>query len=166
MSKKEGKDTSIAVRRPFAARPWRPAEFDTLFDRFFSGAWPRQFQRPWFNPPLPHEFGIDAPPLDLYEEKNELVIKAEIPGIAKEDLDISVTENMLTIKGEKRKEETIKEVDYFRSERDFGMFSRSIELPVHVKVDGVKATFRNGVLEIRLPKTEAAKHNVVHVRVA
>ena len=81
-------------------------------------------------------------------------------------MDISLDGNTLTIKGEKRKEEEVKEEDYYRSERAYGAFSRSIELPVAVQTDKVNASFKNGVLEIRLPKTEEAKKNVVKVKVA
>ena len=72
----------------------------------------------------------------------------------------------MTIKGEKKKEEEVKEEDYYRSERSYGAFSRGIELPVAVQTDKVNASFKNGVLEIRLPKTEEARKNVVKVKVA
>jgi len=90
--------------------------------------------------------------VDIYEEKDEI--------------DITLDGNTLTIKGEKKKEEEIKDEDYYRCERTFGAFSRSIDLPSEVKADKVNASFKNGVLEIRLPKTEEAKKNVLKVKVA
>ena len=109
---------------------------------------------------------LATPALDVYDQKDDLIVKAEIPGLSKEEIDISLEGNMLTIKGEKRKEEEVKEEDYYRSERAYGAFSRSIELPAAVQTDRVNASFKNGVLEIRLPKTEEAKKNVVKVKVA
>ena len=109
---------------------------------------------------------LAAPALDVYDQRDDLIVKAEIPGLSKEEIDISLEGNTLTIKGEKRKEEEVKEEDYYRSERAYGAFSRSIELPVAVQTDKVNASFKNGVLEIRLPKTEEAKKNVVKVKVA
>jgi HSP20 family protein len=162
---KESKETKIEPRRTADIRPWRFSDFDSVFDRMFGSSWMRPFPRPWSmleTETLP----IDAPAVDMYEEKDELVVKAEMPGLAKEDLDVTVTGNTLTIKGEKKKEEEVKEKDYYRCERSYGSFSRSIELPAEVKTDQVKASFKNGVLEIRLPKTEEAKNNVVQVKVA
>jgi len=109
---------------------------------------------------------VELPTLDVYDEKDDLIVKAEIPGLTKDEIDISLDGNTLTIKGEKKKEEEVKEDDYYRCERSFGTFSRTIELPMEVKVDKVNASFKNVILEIRLPKAEEAKKNVVKVRVA
>ena len=109
---------------------------------------------------------LDAPALDVYEQKDDLIVKAEIPGLTKDEIDISLEGNTLTIKGEKKKEEEVKEEDYYRCERTYGAFSRSVELPVAVQTHKVNAAFKNGVLEIRLPKTEEAKKSVVKVKVA
>jgi len=104
--------------------------------------------------------------MDVFEQKDDVIVKAEIPGLTKEEIDISLEGNTLTIKGEKKEEEEIKEEDYYRSERTYGAFSRSIEPPVAVQTDKVNASFKNGVLEIRLPRTEEAKKSVVKVKVA
>jgi HSP20 family protein len=103
--------------------------------------------------------------VDLFEDKNEIVIKAELPGMEKENVEVKLTDHMLTIKGEKKKEEEVKEENYYRSERSYGSFIRTLELPADVHADKVKASFKNGVLEVRLPKTEEAKTKEVKVKV-
>lgn len=108
---------------------------------------------------------LQAPVLDVYEEKDEVVVKAELPGLSKDEIEVNLTGSMLTLKGEKKKEEEIKEKDYYRSERSYGAFTRSVELPSEVKTDQVRATFKDGVLEIRAPKTEEAKKKSVSVKI-
>jgi len=108
---------------------------------------------------------LEAPAVDLFEDKNEIVIKAELPGMEKENVEVKLTDHMLTIKGEKKKEEEIKEENYYRSERSYGSFIRTLELPADVHADKVKASFKNGILEVRLPKTEEAKSKEIKVKV-
>jgi HSP20 family protein len=93
------------------------------------------------------------------------VVTAELPGIDKDNISVNLTDHTLTIKGEKKKEEEIKEENYYRSERSYGSFLRTLELPRDVHADKVKASFKNGVLEVRLPKTEEAKAKEVKVKV-
>lgn len=163
---KEVKETKPAVRRAAEIRPWLSSDIEGMFERMFDNSRLRPFPSPWLDFRRPRTFELEAPAIDIFEDKDDLVVKAEIPGLLKDEIDVSVTGKVLTIKGEKKKEEEIKEKDYYRSERSFGAFSRTIELPVEVKANDVKASFKNGVLEIRLPKTEEAKKNVVHVKVA
>ena len=108
---------------------------------------------------------VVAPTVDLYEEKDEIVVKAELPGIDKNNIEVNLTDHMLTIKGEKKKEEEVKEKNYYRSERSYGSFLRTLELPKDVHADKVKASFRNGILEVRMPKTEEAKAKEIKVKV-
>jgi HSP20 family protein len=138
-----------------------------MFEDWFEDYWSRPFPRLW-RPDFwrLRPINIEAPALDVYEEKDDLIVKAEIPGLTKDEIDISLEGNTLTIKGEKKKEEEVKEEDYYRCERSFGSFARSIELPVDVQTDKVNATFKNGLLEMRLPKSEHARKNVVKVNVA
>jgi len=110
-------------------------------------------------------FSLRAPAVDLYEGDNEVVIKAEVPGMGKGDLKVDLTDSMLTISGEKKKEEDIKEEAYTYSERSYGSFTRSLNLPCAVKSDKAKATFKNGVLEVKLPKTEEAKKRHTTVKI-
>lgn len=106
-----------------------------------------------------------SPAVDMYDKKNEIVVKAEVPGVEKENINISLTDNTLTIKGEIKKEEEIKEEDYHYSERSYGSFVRVLTLPAKVQADKVKASFSNGILEIHLPKAEGAKPKEIKVGV-
>jgi HSP20 family protein len=108
---------------------------------------------------------ISAPVVDLFDEKDEVVVKAELPGMAKDDIEIDISDHQLTVKGEKKKEEKIKEENYYCSERSYGSFMRVLDLPSEVQSDKVHASYKNGVLEIRLPKTEAAKKKEIKVKV-
>lgn len=101
--------------------------------------------------------GTWAPPVDIYETDETLVIKAEVPGFAKEDLHIEINDNTLTLKGERQADSTVKEEQYHRRERAYGAFQRSFLLPAMVDQGKVQAMYRDGVLELRLPKAEAAK---------
>ncbi len=112
------------------------------------------------------DFEVTAPALDVYEENDTIVVKADIPGLAKEDLDVSLTDDVLTIRGEKKREEKVEEKNYFLSERAVGRFSRSIRLPVEVEADKAAATFKDGTLELRLPKSETAKKKSRSIRIA
>jgi HSP20 family protein len=103
--------------------------------------------------------------VDIFEEGDDIVVKAEIPGIAKEDLEVSVTDNTITISGEKKKEEKIEKKNYFRMERTYGSFTRSIPVPSEIEKDKIKAKFKDGVLEIRAPKTEEAKQQAKKVNI-
>ena len=138
-------------------------EMDRMMDDFwrhpFAGIW--DMSRRW----PARTLGIEMPVVDIYEEKDEVVVKAEVPGLSKDDLSVNLSDSVLTIKGSKSREESISEDDYCRSERAFGSFSRCVELPAEVKEDQIKATFKNGVLEIRLPKTEESKKRVVKVKI-
>lgn len=106
-----------------------------------------------------------SPRLDVYEEGNDVVIKTEVPGMERDDIEISLEGNTLTLKGEKKKEEKIEDKDYSYSERYFGSFTRTIELPTDVQTDKVTAVLKNGVLNIRLPKLETAKKKEVKIKV-
>ena len=106
-----------------------------------------------------------APAVDIYEEKDNLVIKADLPGIDSKDLNIDITGDTLTIKGEKHREEETKEKGYYRTERLFGSFQRVIALPSTVDPEKVNASCKNGVLEITLGKREEAKPRQIEVKV-
>ncbi len=110
--------------------------------------------------------GVWAPLLDIYETKDHVVLKAELPGMKLEDIDITIVGDILTLKGERKREEEVKEENYYRVERAYGAFHRSIPLPSVVDTDQVKATYKDGVLEIKLPKKEETKTREVKVEVA
>ena len=101
--------------------------------------------------------GAWNPSVDISETKDNLIIKAEMPGMNKEDVKISIHDNILTLKGEKKQEKEEKEENYHRVERSYGSFCRSFALPASVKADQVKASYKDGVLNISLAKIEEAK---------
>ncbi len=105
------------------------------------------------------------PAIDMYEEKNHFIIKVEVPGVEKDDINVTVADNALLIRGETKKEETAKEQDYYYSEFRYGGFSRSIPLPAGVKTEEIKATFKNGVLRLEVPKQDEEKEKEIKIEV-
>jgi HSP20 family protein len=111
--------------------------------------------------------GAWMPPVDIYSTgEHELVIKAEIPGINKDEIDITVENFTLTIRGEKKTEQTVKDDQFHRVERSYGTFTRSFALPHTVDSDKVAAEYKDGVLTIKLPQREEAKPKQIKVNVA
>ena len=111
------------------------------------------------------ELTVWAPAVDIYETENELVLKADLPDINEKDLDVRVENNMLTIRGERKFEEKVKEDNYLRVERSYGSFSRSFSLPTTVNTEAIKAQYTNGVLTVELPKRAESKPKQVKVNV-
>ncbi len=97
------------------------------------------------------------PSVDLSENKDSFVLKAELPGMKKEDVKVTLQNNILTISGEKKQEQEEKGKTFHRIERSYGSFNRTVELPVAVKTDAIKADFKDGILTVELPKVEEAK---------
>ena len=141
---------------PWTGMPSLKQEMDRLFDRFGELKWD-EF------PTL----GEWAPSLDLSETKDNLVVKMEVPGMDPKDIQISLQENLLTVKGEKKQEKEEKEEKeerYHRVERTYGVFTRSVRLPVAVDGSKVNATFKNGLLTVTLPKTPASKGTLIPIK--
>lgn len=109
--------------------------------------------------------GVWFPPVDILESKDSYLIRAELPGMKKEDFNLEVTDGTLTLSGERKFDEPANGVEYQRMERVAGKFSRSFYLPQTVKSDGIKATYREGILEIHLPKADEAKPKQIEVSV-
>ncbi len=101
--------------------------------------------------------GAWTPPVDIFETEEALVMKAELPGFTKDDISIELKENALTLRGKRKHTTEAKEENYHRRERIYGAFQRSFMLPTTVDQSNVQATYKDGVLELRLPKAEAAK---------
>jgi len=123
-------------------------EIDRMFDDFF-GTLPERLTTGWEN--------VWSPSVDISETDDEIIVTAELPGVKKEDIKISLQDNVLTIRGEKKQEKEHKDENYHRIERAYGSFQRSFTLPTPVNTDKIKASFKDGVLKIQLPKTEEAK---------
>jgi HSP20 family protein len=103
-------------------------------------------------------------PLDIYQTKDDVVVKATLPGMKPEEVDISITGDTLTIKGEHKEEQEVKEAEYIRREHRYGIFSRTVTLPVAIQSEKAQAAFDNGMLVLTLPKAEAMKPKQIKVK--
>ena len=157
MSKKDKESREVAPWPGFSDLARWEREMERLFENFFA----RRMGSPRSGGLSPL-FGSNMPALDLYDDNNELVAKVELPGLDKDDIDISISDHTLTVKAEKKHEEEIKQENYHRVERSRGAIRRTIDLPADVEPDQVKATCKNGVLEIRMPRsrTEQEKQKI------
>jgi HSP20 family protein len=104
-----------------------------------------------------------APLVDIFEDANEIVVRAELPGVSQEEIDIELTGDTLTIKGERKFEDAQRRDNYVRVERSYGQFQRSFTIGVPVQNDAVSASYKEGILEVHLPKSEATKPKKVKV---
>jgi len=111
-------------------------------------------------------FGAWAPPVDIFEKNDRLVIRAEIPGVQKEDMDVRIENGVLTLHGERKQETQVREEDAYRMERVYGTFTRSFTLPKTVDGAKVAATYKDGVLEVTVPKAESEKPKRVEIKAA
>jgi HSP20 family protein len=111
-------------------------------------------------------YGAWAPPVDIFERGDDLVIRAEIPGVAKDAIDIDVENNTLTIRGERKRDEEFDGTTAYRTERTYGNFARSFSLPRTVDSTRISAAYRDGVLELTLPKAEEAKPKRIEISAA
>ena len=146
-------------KRGMRAEVARPvARFRKEMDRMFEG-----FLGDWLPTTLSGE-GLWGPALDVRETENEVIIDVEIPGLEPGDLDVSVTDGRLTVKGEKKLEREEKKGDYRLAERSYGSFSRTVRLPAPVEVEKAEAVHKQGVLTITLPKTEKSKPKKIRVK--
>jgi HSP20 family protein len=105
------------------------------------------------------------PSMDIFEEDGNVVVKAELPGMKKENIEVTVTDHTMRISGEKKREEKVEKKNYYWEERSYGSFARSFQLPSEVQTDKVEAKFKDGILEVRIPKTEEAKSKEKKVKV-
>jgi HSP20 family protein len=142
----------IASEFPLLRRLGR--DLDSFFDRVGRFGVDRPFTEPatfaW------------APDLELFERGNEFIVRADVPGMKREDVTIEITDSELTIRGERKQEKEEKDKGFYRSERSYGAFFRSIALPDGVKLDQAKATVKDGVLEVKMPlaRVEPAKRRI------
>jgi HSP20 family protein len=133
-------------------------DMDRLFDRFGRGFGLPSLRRMFdMEPPWRSSFSFPMPAIDMSEDENAYKITAELPGMEPKDIDVSVTGDMLMLKGEKRQEKEEKDKNYHFSERSYGSFQRSFELPASVDRNKIAADFSKGVLTLSLPKTAEAQ---------
>lgn len=149
----------LTIWKPF--RELMPFDFEQM-RREMDRLWDSFLERPRRKA---EEGGPWYPSLDVAETKNDMIIKAEIPGMDPKDIDISLSDGVLTIRGEKKQEREEKEEDYHLIERNYGSFSRSVQLPKGVQSDKITASYNNGVLKVTLPKSEEAKKKEIKIKV-
>ncbi len=130
------------------------SQLNRLFSDFFARATQEQNLTTW------------APAVDIYEGENELVVKADLPDVKPEELDIRVANNILTIRGERKFEKKVDEKNYLRVERAYGSFARSFSLANTVNTDAIQADYKDGVLTLSVPKREEAKPKQIKVNVS
>ena len=151
------KKTALVPRDPFAFLQDMTSEFDRLFEPAVS------FRFPAFRTRPAAEAETWLPQIDVFEKDNRLVTKIDLPGLKKEDVKVEVTDGHLAISGERKSEAEEKKDNFYRCERQYGSFYRAVPLPEGVKLEDVKATFADGVLQVSVPlpaKPEAKVRNV------
>lgn len=159
-------EKSVAPVSESRPRRWDPlsmfAELESDLDRMFGRRLP-------FMQPLRRYTGSLAggwaPSSDIYQKDDKIVVKAELPGVAKEDIDISIENGNLVVKGVRKAEEEVKEEDYYCSERFSGSFYRSFPMPDGVKADTIDAEFKDGALEVRVPKPQTTESESTKVSI-
>jgi HSP20 family protein len=158
--KQEGKLQKVEPAR--MATPF--GDMEQFFDNLFARGWmrPLGWERPRWGE-LMGAFEERMPKVDIIDREEQVVVRAEVPGVNKDDLDVSVSDNAVTIRGETRHEEKEEKGDYYRSEMTRGSFARTVMLPTNVAADQAKAKFSDGVLELTLPKVEHAKKKTVKI---
>lgn len=136
-------------------------EMDSLFNEFFGRRTaPSRAERVF--PATESRF----PLVDIYEKADEIVIKAGVPGVEKDDIEITFLENTLTIRGETKREREVRDEDYHYLEQRYGRFSRSIALPAGLNAEDMKASYKNGILEIAIPKSKKEEPRKIEVQVS
>lgn len=145
----------LTLWRPFKELERIRREMDRIWDSFFEER-PRK---------KGEEFGEWLPLIDISETNNDIIMKAELPGIDPKNVDISLINDVLTIRGEKKQEREEQEENYHLIERSYGSFTRSIRLPRDVQSDKISASYKNGILKVVLPKSEEAKKKEIKIKV-
>ncbi len=165
MAKKSDEKDESTARELQSQRGQFLSPFEDMehwFDEFSPRNWMQSFFRRSF-PDMEPVFGGRIPKVDIIDRDQELVVKAELPGVSKDNLDVSLNENVLTIRATAQQEKKDEREQYFRRELSRGEFQRSMRLPANVNVDQAKASFKDGILELTIPKTEGSKRQTIKV---
>lgn len=125
----------------------------------------RMFERTFSEPQGATKITAWAPAVDMFERDGEIVVRAELPGVKPEDVDVTILEDSLRIHGERKQKEEVKEENFYRMEQRYGSFERVMQLPAKVRADDVKAKFAEGILEITMPKAEEEKPKQIKINV-
>ena len=163
MANEKKKESKQEVKKVETAQVLSPfEEMERMFDNYFSRGWMRPFQPdlPSFSR-LAQPFEGKSPSVDVIDRDDAVIVKAELPGVDKKDIDVSVTSNTVTIKGSTSHEEKEEKGDYYRCEISRGSYSRTLSLPAEVDEEKTKARIKDGILELTLPKlTKSKRHSV------
>lgn len=160
MTTKRKELTEVVPRRELSLLD----EMDRAFDSLFHRGWMRPFRETWPDLARFEEvFGLGTPRVDVLDREEEILVRAEVPGVEKKDLQVELSGQLLTIHGERRREEKEEKGEYFRSEMAHGVFSRTIRLPEEVALDKAAAEFKDGILEVHLPKTHRTERRRIEV---
>lgn len=158
----EEMENTFERERNFSAAPEIYSE-DTQTEVLFNSA-PRRATREEASFSAPSEDGDGQLTIDVYQTDNDVVIKSTIAGVKPEDLDVSIVNDMITIRGERRQEDEVGEENYYYQECYWGSFSRSIILPIDVLADKIEASMKNGILTIKMPKADNTRTKKIQVR--
>jgi HSP20 family protein len=139
-----------------------PRGLERAFDEWFGSP----FFRNWSFPRLFGDVQGYGPPVDMVDKKDGILVRMDLPGMRQQDIDVSVDQGMLTIRGERKAEEAAERDEYYCCERWSGSFERAMTLPAGVDPERIEASFRNGVLEVHIPKTAEAKGRKVEIKAA
>jgi len=156
------KETVAVQERPARRLLSWPEDIERYFDRFMREfpAWPLRPWR-WRRPIMEAWF----PDIDVFERDGKIVVRADVPGMKAENIEVSVEGDLLTIKGRREEEKEVKEENYYCSERAFGEFSRTVKLPEGVSTEAIEATCTDGVLEVVIPRPAAPQAKTIKVQV-
>jgi HSP20 family protein len=141
------------ARSPFRELARLEREMEDMFGRFPAWPWGER-ERGW------------APAVDMVDHEDEIVLRADLPGLTEKDIEVTVQDGTVVIRGERKEETEEKKEDYYCCERSYGVFARTLPLPTGVDADRVKATFKAGVLEVHLPKAKEAKGKKIEIKAA
>lgn len=160
----ESKEKGREMQKAGPGRPLSPyEEMDRMFEGFFPRGWMRPFRWEWPAWAEMPAFEGRMPRVDVVDRDAEILVRAELPGVQKKDLDVSLTDNTVTIRATTEHEEKEEEGDYYRREISRGTFTRTVALPSEVDESKAKASFKDGILELTLPKMERAKRRTLQV---
>ena len=143
----------VMTRGPFRELARLEREMEDMFGRLPAWPWGER-ERGW------------APAVDMVDHKEEFVLRADLPGLDEKDIEVTVEDGTVTIRGERKEETEEKKEGYYVSERTYGVFARTLPLPAGVEADKVRATFKKGVLEVHLPKAKEAKGKKIEIKAA
>jgi len=162
--KKPQRELTRSGRPGGGLRPFE--EMERMFDELFPGPWPRRFRGGWGWPgwsELDEPFQGGQPSVDVIERDDEIVVHAELPGVDKDDLEVTLADDVLTIRANTSEEKAEEKGEYHRREIVRGAYSRTVRLPTDVDGEQAKSKFKNGVLEVKAPKLKKSKRRAIKI---